>query len=293
MAPLPSAVKVLHQDSGATSGVQEEVVVDELARPRPSTVTVIHTGTKWRQVPREVSWETTELWGPLRASWFPAFRGYPASPVPQTFHHFLWKKSKRLEGVMEHQVSMFFFTCRRTLTQTGSWTLTQGSHWPPVLAVEAKFDLACSWSKRWHTRGNSLKLLLCFGIFVPFFSSGQEPSPEKGQGGCSAMMPCVNINMRLCSALWNVQLQAFWVNSRVTSWTLWAPFLSFCFFGLLLCKSDEQLWQGPRILAHSLCCKCVHVNSGQVQGSVSLKARIPLHYCIGIFYFHTIYCDFL
>lgn len=47
MAPLTSAVKVHHQDSGAPSAVQEEVaVVDELARPRPSTVTVIHTGTK-------------------------------------------------------------------------------------------------------------------------------------------------------------------------------------------------------------------------------------------------------
>ncbi|XP_075906839.1 calcium/calmodulin-dependent protein kinase type 1D-like [Nelusetta ayraudi] len=47
VAPLSSAVKVHHQECGAPSVLQEEVaVVDELARPRPSTVTVIHTGTK-------------------------------------------------------------------------------------------------------------------------------------------------------------------------------------------------------------------------------------------------------
>lgn len=78
---------------------------------------------------------------------------------------------------------------------------------------------------------------------------------------------------------------SFLVNSRVTSWTLWAPFLSFCFFGLLLYKCDEQLRHRPRILASSLCCKCVHVYSGQFQGSVITKAWVPLHYCIGIFIF--------
>lgn len=48
IAPLPSTVQVYSQDSDASSSpVREEApVVDELARPRPSTVTVIHTGTK-------------------------------------------------------------------------------------------------------------------------------------------------------------------------------------------------------------------------------------------------------
>lgn len=71
---LESGVKVHNQDSDAPSPVLEEPpVVAEPSRPRPSTVTVIHTGTKWRQVPREVSWETTELWDgmqPSQASWF-------------------------------------------------------------------------------------------------------------------------------------------------------------------------------------------------------------------------------
>ena len=74
IAPLPSAVKVHHQDSDLPSPEREEPsVVAEPSRPRPSTVTVINTGTKWRQVPREVSWETTELWDrikPSQASWF-------------------------------------------------------------------------------------------------------------------------------------------------------------------------------------------------------------------------------
>lgn len=62
IAPLPSVVKVHNQDSDLPVSLEEPQVVAEPARPRPSTVTVIHTGTKWRQVPREVSWETTELW---------------------------------------------------------------------------------------------------------------------------------------------------------------------------------------------------------------------------------------
>jgi len=60
---MSSAVNVYNQDSDAPSAVLEEPsAVAEPSRLRPSTVTVIHTGTKWRQVPREVSWETTELW---------------------------------------------------------------------------------------------------------------------------------------------------------------------------------------------------------------------------------------
>ncbi|KAG7230996.1 hypothetical protein INR49_025025 [Caranx melampygus] len=47
IASLDSAVKVHNQDSDAPSPVQEESpVVAEPSRPRPSTVTVIHTGTK-------------------------------------------------------------------------------------------------------------------------------------------------------------------------------------------------------------------------------------------------------
>lgn len=63
VAPLSSTVKVFNQDCDAPSPECEEpTTVADQSRPRPSTVTVIHTGTKWRQVPREVSWETTELW---------------------------------------------------------------------------------------------------------------------------------------------------------------------------------------------------------------------------------------
>ncbi|KAK2917660.1 calcium/calmodulin-dependent protein kinase 1Db [Channa argus] len=47
IAPLSSAVKVYNQDSDAPSPVREEAsLVAEPPRPRPSTVTVIHTGTK-------------------------------------------------------------------------------------------------------------------------------------------------------------------------------------------------------------------------------------------------------
>ncbi|KAK1888082.1 Calcium/calmodulin-dependent protein kinase type 1D [Dissostichus eleginoides] len=47
IAPLPSTVKVYNQDSDAPSPVREEPsAVAEASRPRPSTVTVIHTGTK-------------------------------------------------------------------------------------------------------------------------------------------------------------------------------------------------------------------------------------------------------
>ncbi|TWW75885.1 calcium/calmodulin-dependent protein kinase 1Db [Takifugu rubripes] len=47
IAPLPSAVKAFDQDSDEPSPVREDrPAADEPARPRPSTVTVIHTGTK-------------------------------------------------------------------------------------------------------------------------------------------------------------------------------------------------------------------------------------------------------
>lgn len=47
MAPLASAVKAYHQNSEEPSPEREEPpAVDEPAHPRPSTVTVIHTGTK-------------------------------------------------------------------------------------------------------------------------------------------------------------------------------------------------------------------------------------------------------
>ncbi len=90
IAPLPSPVKVYNQDSDPASSVREEPsVVAEPSRPRPSTVTVIHTGTKWRQVPREVSWETTELWDgmkPSKASWVDVVAQFA---YPATSHLFL------------------------------------------------------------------------------------------------------------------------------------------------------------------------------------------------------------
>lgn len=47
MAALPSAVQAYNQNSGeASPGPEEPPVAEEPARPRPSTVTVIHTGTK-------------------------------------------------------------------------------------------------------------------------------------------------------------------------------------------------------------------------------------------------------
>ncbi|XP_017160639.1 calcium/calmodulin-dependent protein kinase type 1D-like [Poecilia reticulata] len=46
IAPLPSVVKVHNQDSDLPVSLEEPQVVAEPARPRPSTVTVIHTGTK-------------------------------------------------------------------------------------------------------------------------------------------------------------------------------------------------------------------------------------------------------
>lgn len=46
IAPLPSVVKVRNQDSDVPVPLEEPQVAAEPARPRPSTVTVIHTGTK-------------------------------------------------------------------------------------------------------------------------------------------------------------------------------------------------------------------------------------------------------
>ncbi|KAK7879151.1 hypothetical protein WMY93_034065 [Mugilogobius chulae] len=47
IAPLPSTIKPFTQDSDPPSPVREEpLAVPEVPRPRPSTVTVIHTGTK-------------------------------------------------------------------------------------------------------------------------------------------------------------------------------------------------------------------------------------------------------
>ncbi|XP_047242553.1 calcium/calmodulin-dependent protein kinase 1Db isoform X2 [Girardinichthys multiradiatus] len=46
IAPLPSVVKVHNRDSDIPVPLEEPQVVAEPARPRPSTVTVIHTGTK-------------------------------------------------------------------------------------------------------------------------------------------------------------------------------------------------------------------------------------------------------
>lgn len=100
IAPLSSSVKVYDQDSEAPSPVGEEpAVVDEPSRPRPSTVTVIHTGTKWRQVPREVSWETTELWDGMtssQASWF-----YVVAQLahPAAFHPSLPNHGRNLRSV--------------------------------------------------------------------------------------------------------------------------------------------------------------------------------------------------
>ncbi len=99
IAPLPSAV-VYNQDSDVPSPVREEpLVVAEPSRPRPSTVTVIHTGTKWRQVPREVSWETTELWDgmkPSQASWFKVAAQFAH---PASSHLFLPNHGRNLRSV--------------------------------------------------------------------------------------------------------------------------------------------------------------------------------------------------
>lgn len=46
IAPLPSVVKVHNKDSDDPVALEDPQVAAEPARPRPSTVTVIHTGTK-------------------------------------------------------------------------------------------------------------------------------------------------------------------------------------------------------------------------------------------------------
>lgn len=296
VAPLPSSVKVLHQDCGAPSAVQEEVaVVDELARSRPSTVTVIHTGTKWRQVPREVSWETTELWGPLGASFFPAFRGCSASPVPQASHRFLPKYKRRRKAFQVRQVPMFFFHllahgpgcgCGRPRPGPGPWHrgvaeqllwLFGGRVCPGWCGVQLVQEVA-------H-KMELTEAAIVFLIFVSSFSSGLESSPEKGQGGCSAVMPCVNINMRLCSALWNFQLQAFW---WIVVWHHGLFGLHSCRFVSLDCSHLNVMNGGgsvsgswPAVCVVSVCTWILD----SFKGSVITKAWVPLHYCIGIFIF--------
>lgn len=143
VAPLPSAIKVYNQDSDAPSPIREEpLVVAEPSRPRPSTVTVIHTGTKWRQVPREVSWETTELWDgmkPSQASWFKVVAQFA---YPATSHLFLPNHGRNLRSVdsapftmAQHGTALLSFPLSYT---PGS---TEGRCSKEVVIVEVMFSL--------------------------------------------------------------------------------------------------------------------------------------------------------
>lgn len=180
IAPLPSAVKVYSQDSDAPSSVREEPsVVAEPARPRPSTVTVIHTGTKWRQVPREVSWETTELWDGKWPSQASSFNVFAQFAHPATSHLFLpttggiWGALAQLH-LAQHGGSACFH-CR---TKTGE-THLKLSLWRPR---SAWICLADKWAA--GLRSATLKETVIWSCFL--------------DSGCSfvdetlCFMPCIN-----------------------------------------------------------------------------------------------------
>ena len=149
-------------------------MAEEPPRPRPSTVTVIHTGTKWRQVPREVSWETTELWVGLH-------RGCPARP------------SRNLPTVSaKPQEELLQFPLPWPSTALRCLTLSPGS------AVGRKLtgSHCCgscvqsgSWSPGWQAAG--LESATLKGNSSPkLLSSLDYESPETRTLCC---LPCVNI----------------------------------------------------------------------------------------------------
>ena len=167
-ASLPSPVKACNQDSDASSPVREEPpVVAEPSRPRPSTVTVIHTGTKWRQVPREVSWETTELWDgmkPSQASWINVVAQFAHPAASHLFLPFREEFEERLS-------SIYHGSALPTVLQTWKYStererLRVSPHqkillWKPCSAwIVVVWQTNAAVSGKCHTKGNSLLKLL-------------------------------------------------------------------------------------------------------------------------------------
>lgn len=198
IAPLPSAVKVYNQDSDVQSPVGEEPsVAAEASRPRPSTVTVIHTGTKWRQVPREVSWETTELWDGIKPS--RDSTSSPSLPIPQPPHLSLPNHGRNLRSVgsapfttAQHGTALLPFPLSYRPGSTGGKMLTRscGSHVQPGSWLSGR--QTSSWSGSATLKGTLYRSCYHFGLracgdeHAPLYALCKYPARNRWVESCYA-----------------------------------------------------------------------------------------------------------